>query len=159
MATPTVQIDDLRQAHWTEAEARNAETVADFIQTLMNEHDFDRVKEKHPHPGYVQHNRAIPDGIPGLIGYVEQLVKRFPGYSYEVLQIVSSGDQVVFHSHATLSAKHRGDQSKGFIIFDMWKVVDGQILDHWDALQPLDLSMRFFNAFTGGRIANQNGLL
>ena len=159
MANPTVQLDDLRQAHWTESEARNAETMADFVQLLMNEHDFDQVRDKHPHPGYVQHNRAIPDGIPGLIGYVSQLVKRFPDYSYDVLQIVSSGDRVVFHSHVTLNEKHRGDHSKGFIIFDMWKVVDGQILGHWDALQPLDLSMRVFSAINGGRVRNQNGII
>ena len=36
-------------------------------------------------------------------------------------------------------------------------MVDGLIGDHWDAVQPLDRSMRFYALLTGGRVRNDNG--
>ena len=156
--TTTADFDSLAQSHWSEIENGNARRVHRFLELLMNDHDFDQVRERFGTGTYVQHNRGIPDGIDGLTDYVAGLVKRFPGYSYDVRQIMASGDRVVFHSHATLRESHRGDQKKGFIIFDMWKVEDGQIANHWDALQPLDFMSRLISFVGGGRIRNTNGI-
>ena len=158
MTSPTVDFPALEQHEWTDAERTNARTIAEFVQLLMNDHDFAQVRERFSTGSYVQHNRAIPDGIDGLTDYVARLVKRFPDYSYDVRQILSSGDRVVFHSHATLRAAHRGNQKKGFIIFDMWRLENGQIADHWDALQPLDVMSRLITLLGGGRIRNDNGI-
>ena len=149
MADVVVDFEALERPHWSDGERANAQTVAQFVQLLMNDHAFDKVLERYSTDTYVQHNRAIPDGIDGLVGYVARLVKRFPDYSYDVRQVVPSGDRVVFHSHATLRRRDRGNQKKGFIIFDMWKVDDGRIANHWDALQPLDVTSRLI-AFVGG---------
>ena len=158
MTSPTVDFSALERDDWTATERDNARTVAEFVQLLMNDHDFDQVRERFSTGAYVQHNRAIPDGIDGLISYVSRLVKRFPDYSYDVRQIIASGDRVVFHSHSTLKAAHRGNQKKGFIIFDMWKLDEGQIANHWDALQPLDFTSRLITLLGGGRIRNDNGI-
>ena len=56
-----------------------------------------------------------------------------------------------------MRAKHRGDERKGLNIIDSWRVVDGLIGDHWDAVQPLDTFMRFYTFLTGGRTHNDNG--
>ena len=158
MADVTVDFAALERPEWSEPERKNAQTIAEFVQLLMNEHDFDQVRDRFSTGTYVQHNRAIPDGIDGLTGYVARLVKRFPGYSYDVRQILASGDRVVFHSHVTLRAAHRGNQKKGFVVFDMWKLEDGRIANHWDALQPLDLMARLITLFGGGRTRNDNGI-
>ncbi len=158
MANATVDFQTLERPEWSEIERVNAQTVAEFVQLLMNDHDFDQVRDRYSTDSYVQHNRAIPDGIDGLTNYVARLVKRFPDYSYDVRHIVASGDRVVFHSHATLRAAHRGNQKKGFIIFDMWKLDEGRIANHWDALQPLDLTSRLITLLGGGRIRNANGI-
>ena len=156
--TPTINIASLEKEHWSGQERANAHVVREFIQTLMNDHDFDAVGERFGGGSYVQHNRAMRDGIPGVVENVRSLVKRFPEFSYDVREIVCSGDLVVVHSHATMRAKDRGNQKRGFIIFDRWRVVDGALVEHWDALQPLDLSARLFTLVSGGRIRNDNGL-
>ena len=43
------------------------------------------------------------------------------------------------------------------IIFDMWRIEDGVLVEHWDSLQALDLPLRMYQAATGGRIRNVNG--
>ena len=64
---------------------------------------------------------------------------------------------MVVLSHATIRSSHRGDDRKGYIIFDMWRLEDGVLVEHWDSLQALDLPMRMFQAATGGRVRNGNG--
>lgn len=153
----SIDVDRLASEGWSTTERRNAETVADFIQLLMLNHDFDAVRERFGHSPYVQHNHAIPDGIEGLLGYVGALTKRFPEYTYDVRRITVDGDVVTFQSHVTMRAKHRGNPRKGLNIIDSWRIVDGLIGDHWDAVQPLDVFMRLYTALTGGRIRNNNG--
>ena len=154
---PTIDVDALAGDTWTPDERRNVDVVADFIQLLMIDHDLDAVRARYGDSPYVQHNRNIPDGIEGLLGYIERLVRRFPEYAYDVRRITVDGDVVTFHSHVTMRAKHRGNVSKGLNIIDSWRVVDDKIGDHWDAVQPLDTFMRFYGFLTGGKIRNDNG--
>ena len=151
-----INLDALSQKHWTDEEKRNAAVVVEFFQTLMNQHDFEATLMRFGDIPYVQHNKAIPDGIPGLVSYVKRLVKRFPDYGFDVKRIIASGDFVVLHSHATLKAAHRGDDSRGFIVTDTFRLVDGQLAEHWDALQPIDFATRFLFLLTGGAQGNKN---
>ena len=156
--TPTINASELFRSHWTEQEAENAKIVVDFIQTLMNDHNFDAILKNHSDSAYTQHNKAIPDKIEGLVEYVRGNVKRFPEFSYDVKGILASGDRVIFHSHVTLRAKHRGNEDKGFIIYDEWQVKDGDIVNHWDAIQPIDFSTRLLNLLLGGSKRNDNSI-
>ncbi|MEM1055810.1 MAG: nuclear transport factor 2 family protein [Bacteroidota bacterium] len=143
---------------WTPQETENVTTVLGFVQRLMNDHDLDGVKSTYGDHPYVQHNRAIPDGIEALADYVGAFAKRFPEYSYDVKRVLCDGEFVTFHSHATVKHAHRGGDSKGFNIIDTWRIEDGRIADHWDAVQPLDGFMRFYVWLTGGAVRNPNGV-
>lgn len=154
--TPKISLEQHIQVHWTAEEKANANLVVDFFQHLMNEHDFEYTIKTFDKGPYIQHNRAIPEGISGVVSYVKTLVKRFPDYSFDVKRIISSGDFVVLHSHATLKAEHRGKDSKGFIITDTFRIEEGRLAEHWDAIQPLDFFTRFLILLTGGQIANNN---
>lgn len=155
---PTVPVERLKKPHWTQNEIENARLVAGFVQNLMNNHDFDYVLNTYQNHTYKQHNRSIRDGVSGLVEYVNRVVNHYPSYSYDVRKIHVDGEQVIFHSHVTLREKDRGDESKGFIIIDTWKVIDLKIVEHWDAIQPLDVLMRLNVLLSGGKIENHNGL-
>ncbi len=155
--TPTVAFDSLIQPHWSESERTNAQKVHRFVKLLMNDHDFEAVEREFGGSRYTQHNRTMTDGLGGVLASVGRLVSRFPEFSYEAKQIVSSGDRVVVFSHATLRSSDRGDDRKGMIIFDMWQVDDGVLVEHWDSLQGLDLQTRLVLATSGGKIRNENG--
>lgn len=154
--TPRIDLNNHLQDHWEPQEKENVAIVVDFFQHLMNEHNFEYTLEKFGGGSYVQHNRAIPTDIPGLISYVKNMTKRFPEYSFDVKRIYADGDIVVMHSHTTLKAKHRGNEKKGFIITDTFRLKDGQLVEHWDAIQPIDLFARFLFLMIGGRVSNDN---
>ena len=153
---PRINLNSHIQNHWTEEEKGNVVVVVDFFQKLMNEHNFDYTLKTYGNTSYLQHNRAIPNDIPGLIGYVKNMSKRFPEYSFDVKRIYADGDFVVLHSHTTLKAKHRGNEKKGFIITDTFKLKDGKLVEHWDAIQPIDTFTRILFLMIGGKIANNN---
>lgn len=155
-SAPTIPLDSLTDSHWSAEETANVAVIVGFVQALMNDHDFDRVSETYADIDYIQHNRGIPNGITGVISYLKPLVGRFPEYSYDVKRIIASGDLVVLHSHVTLKAAHRGNEAKGFIITDTFRVADGKPAEHWDAVQPIDLFARMVVLMTGGKVANEN---
>ena len=74
--SPTIELTQHLQKHWTTEERQNVETVVDFFQHLMNEHDFEYTIATYGGGSYIQHNRAIPDEISGLVGYVERMVTK-----------------------------------------------------------------------------------
>ncbi|WNJ19819.1 nuclear transport factor 2 family protein [Pontibacter sp. G13] len=158
MRTHTINFDALKKEDWSEKELANAQVATDFIQHIMIDHDFDYVLNQFGENNYVQHNRNIPDGMKELVNYVRNMAKRFPDYTYDVKHMMADGDYITFHSHATVNKKHRGNDKKGFNIMDTWKIVDGEIREHWDSIQPLDASMRLFMLISGGSIRNSNGV-
>lgn len=151
-----IEEDKHLKEQWTEQETENVKVVVDFFQHLMNEHNFEYTLKTYGGGSYIQHNRAIPNEIEGLVGYVKTMVKRFPEYSFDVKDIHVDGDFVILHSHTTMQAKHRGNEKKGFIITDTFKLKNGKLAEHWDAIQPIDFFSRFLMLVTGGTIGNSN---
>ena len=156
MKKPVIKFENYLKENWTEEEVKNVKLVVDFFQHLMNEHDFEYTLETYGGGSYTQHNRSIPNNIEGLVGYVKTMVKRFPEYSFDVKQIHADGEHVILHSHATMKAKHRGSEKKGFIITDTFRLINGKLMEHWDAIQPIDFFSRFLMLATGGTVSNQN---
>lgn len=156
--TLVIDLGSLQKPGWDEHEQRNAEVITDFVQNLMNNHNFDYVLEHYNGSAYVQHNRNLPDKVTGLVGFLREFVEEYPDYTYDVKHIYVDGDYVIFHSHATLNKEDRGDDGKGMNIIDTWRLDNGRIVEHWDSIQGLDTFMRFYSLLSGGDINNQNGV-
>lgn len=154
----TVDLASLKKPNWSEQELKNAEVITDFVQNIMNNHNFDYVLEHYNDSAYVQHNRNIPDKVTGLVGFLKEFVAEYPEYTYDVKHIYVDGDYVIFHSHATLNKEDRGNDEKGLNIIDTWRLENGRIVEHWDSIQALDGFMRFYSLISGGTIRNENGV-
>ncbi len=158
MDTIQINYDALAKDSWSDQEQKNVRLLIAFVQELMNNHNFDHVGKTFGNSHYRQHNRGIADGMDNLIKYVADFAKRYPEYTYDVKHIHADGDYVVFHSQITTKKKDRGNDKKGFNVMDTWRVENGQIVEHWDALQPMNAFLRFVFWIIGGKIANNNGV-
>lgn len=153
-----VDLEKLKRSSWSEEELSNAELVRDFVQHLMNDHDFTYIEDNFGKNPYKQHNRSMTDGISGVLNTIKDLVKRYPDYTYDVKHMSVDGNYVIIQSHVTLNRKDRGNPNKGLNIKDTWRVENGKLVEHWDAIQPIDGFMRFYALMTGGKVANNNTL-
>ncbi|RJE71085.1 polyketide cyclase [Pseudoalteromonas sp. MSK9-3] len=153
-----VELSTFEKPNWTEQEVANAKLIADFVQNLMNNHNFDYIIKQYNNSDYIQHNRNLPDKVTGLVSFMKEFVEDYPEYGYDVKHVYVDGNYVVFHSHVTLNKEDRGNDQKGMNIIDTWRLEEGKIVEHWDAIQALDLSMRVYALFSGGDIVNSNGV-
>lgn len=156
MNTLKIDLEKLKKPNWSKEELSNAELVCDFVQHIMNEHDFEYIRKKFGSHPYKQHNQSMTDGLDGVLEVVSNFAKKYPDYTYDVKHIYVDGAYVTVHSHATNKKKHRGNPQKGLNIMDIWKVENGQITEHWDAVQPIHGFMRFFFLMIGGKFNNKN---
>ena len=153
-----IDLDNLQKENWTELELKNATVVTDFVQNLMNNHNFEYILKHYNDSAYIQHNRNLPDKVAGLVSFLREFVVDYPDYTYDVKHIYVDGDFVIFHSHATLYREDRGNDEKGLNIIDTWRLEDGRIVEHWDSIQALDSFMRLYSLINGGDIENSNGV-
>ncbi|MDG3086474.1 nuclear transport factor 2 family protein [Vibrio hannami] len=158
MERPIINFESLSKPHWSEADQSNAKAVVKFVQLIMNDHNFDEILNRFSGQTYTQHNRTIPDGIEGVVKTVSALVKTSPEFSYDVKHIFVDGEHVILHSHATLKAKHRGDESQGMNIIDTWRLDQGKLVEHWDSVEGISFSMRLYSLLTGGQRKNSNSI-
>ncbi len=153
-----IDIEQLKLEHWTSEEQDNVAIITDLLQKLMNDHDFEYIQKTYGSHRYLQHNLTMPDGISGVVQTVSDIVKRSPEYCYDVKYIMASKNMVMTHTHMTVNAKNRGNKNKGFIITDRWRIENGEIVEHWDALQPLSKLFRFAVWIGGRKLKNSNEL-
>lgn len=158
MVSPQVNPEAFQKSHWSAEDKKNVSVVLEFVQLIMNDHNFEEVLSKYKGEPYLQHNRNMTIGIEGVIEALGDLVKTAPEFSYDVKQVFVDGEFVIVHSHATLKTAHRGDDTKGLNIIDTWRVKEGKLVEHWDAVQGLSFSMRFYGLLAGGKVRNSNGV-
>ena len=113
--------------------AANKKLVYDFWREVLEARHLD-VAEKYMRTDYIQHNPNADTGVAGFKAYFSKLggpLPIEPKIKREVISIVAQGDLVV------LSFVQENKDSKGqpykTTWFDMFRIQDGTIAEHWDS--------------------------
>ena len=83
-------------------------------------------------PDYIQHNPQVPTGGDGLAGLIPLVAQS--GMTVKTHRVLSEGDLVVLHSTFE-NADAFGAPT--LAAFDIFRVEDGKVAEHWDNLQPV----------------------
>lgn len=83
-------------------------------------------------PDYIQHNPQVPTGADGLIGLIPLVAES--GMTATTHRVITEGDLVVLHNTYD-NADAFGAAS--LAAFDIFRVEDGKVAEHWDNLQPI----------------------
>jgi len=75
---------------------------------------------------YKQHNPAIPNGSVSIPDVIRALPDDF---KYEMGMVVAEGEYVMIHGRYT------GWAPKPVIAVDIFRIVDGKLVEHWDVMQ------------------------
>lgn len=91
-------------------------------------------------PGaYHQHNPLVPDGLASLIGGLTALAEAGKGYSFSQLHMIVAEGNFVF----TMTEGAAGGDPTAF--FDLWRLEDGKIVEHWDTVEAIPDEMAHDN--------------
>ena len=94
--------------------------------------------------GCTQHNPTAPDGAAAFPGLIGGLFTHAPGASVHLERAIAEDDLVVLHYNLKLSA-----DDPGRAVVDIFRAQDGQIVEHWDVVQPVPAEAANDNACSG----------
>lgn len=103
----------------------NKDLVVAAMTALFIERDLTAL-EKYWDAGYVQHNPRMPSGTDFFRRMIPSLP---PGFRYEPGLVVEDGAFVMLHG------RYVGWGDKTMIAVDIFKVVGGRLVEHWDVIQ------------------------
>jgi predicted SnoaL-like aldol condensation-catalyzing enzyme len=111
---------------------RNKAIVRDFYTTVLIGRDVEAA-QRFLRPDYIQHNPQVPTGLKGFMDTFRQRFaqKLPPDYHRELLNVVGDNNIVVVFVRQTWTG--RDGQHHQALGFDMFRVQDGMIAEHWDA--------------------------
>ena len=119
----------------------NKRVVIGLYEAAINRKDFEAARQ-FLGSEYRQHNPTAADGPEGLEGYIDMLKSKYPRQHGEIKQVIAEGDRVVLHVH---SRRHDGSPDRAIV--DIFRVVGGKVVEHWDVIQ-----------FIPGNAENPNGM-
>jgi len=111
---------------------RNKAIIRAFYTTVLIGRNVDAAP-RFVRQDYIQHNPQVPTGLKGFMDtFRERFAQKLPSdYKRELLNVVGDKDIVVTYVLQTWTG--RDGQHHQALGFDMFRVQDGMIAEHWDA--------------------------
>lgn len=111
--------------------ARNRAVITAFADIFYRQGDIERAMMTYVVPDYIQHSPGVPNGRAAML----DMAKRFAGKPkpvFEVKRVIVDGDIAVIQIRGQLNP-----QLPAEAVFDMYRLKDGKIVEHWDVRQPV----------------------
>ena len=112
--------------------AANKKLVFDFWRVVLQAHYVDRAPE-YLAEGYIQHNPNVATGRAAFMAFFSQFPpERVKDTIDDLVGIVAERDLVVLALRRELPDLEHEGQTYTTTWFDMFRVADGKIVEHWD---------------------------
>ena len=98
---------------------------------FFKDYDASAVK-KYFREDYIQHNPHVPTGIEPVLGFLPVLKEAKT--SYQNHRILKDGNFIIMHNTYNNAEAFGANE---VVTFDIWRMQDGQVAEHWDAIAPV----------------------
>lgn len=82
------------------------------------------------HDDFIEHSPGNPSGKDAFIEFIAQAP--VAGSRLELARVIADDEYVVMHYRMVPP-----DDERGVAVADIWRFVDGKIVEHWDVVQPV----------------------
>jgi predicted SnoaL-like aldol condensation-catalyzing enzyme len=108
----------------------NKELVRGFVETVLINGQFDKIADYY-HAEIRQHNPYIDNTIEGLVNGIQALQKQGITLQIEKIhKVLGEGNFVLVLSEGKFAGKPTA-------FYDLFRVDEGKVLEHWDVLQEI----------------------
>lgn len=125
------QIDGTMEVTDLDKTEENRKLVEDFLYDVMQGNNLDKTPGYFDGDTYIQHNTGIADGVSGLNEALAALAEQNIQMIYTTThQVLAQGNFVLAVSEGTF-----GDKPTAY--YDLWRVENGKIAEHWDVMETI----------------------
>ena len=129
--------DDKIAEHWDNV--ANKALVADFVRDVLRGENPDKLPEYIAGEDYIQHNVDIADGLTGLTTAFAAMAEQGVAMVYDkVFKVLGQGNFVL-----VLGDGEFGGKPVAF--YDLFRVADGKIAEHWDIIEEIPAESEWAN--------------
>jgi predicted SnoaL-like aldol condensation-catalyzing enzyme len=115
----------------TAQEQANLDLVVEMYRNVLIAMDSSRVDE-YLAPDYIQHSMLAKPGLQPLKDFLDKVRMETPDATQTIHRTLVDGDLVAVHLHVV---RFPGDP--GLAVIDLFRVADGKIAEHWEAIQDV----------------------
>lgn len=121
--------------------AENKALVSDFVNTILINGDMAKIGDfiSPKKGGYIQHNSAISDDLSGLGDALGELAKM------NMPMIVSKNHMILGQGNFVLSVNEGTFMNKHVSFYDLFRVENGKIVEHWDTIENIPAESEWKN--------------
>ena len=113
-----------------ETSLSSKEISLNAFYALFRDYSEEGVK-KYIHENLIQHNPSVPTGRAALIGFLPTFKQT--GIQYTNHRIIQEGDFVMLHNSF---ANAQAFGAANIVTVDIYRMKDGLVQEHWDAIMP-----------------------
>ncbi|MCR9137568.1 MAG: nuclear transport factor 2 family protein [Alphaproteobacteria bacterium] len=110
--------------------AETGEVVKQAMTALMIEKNINAIDRNFAEP-YIQHNQTVPTGLEAFKGLAAAVIAGNPAFNYQMIRVFADGDIGITHGI------YQGFGEMPLVAFDIFRVEDSKIVEHWDNLAPV----------------------
>jgi predicted SnoaL-like aldol condensation-catalyzing enzyme len=123
------QTDGQVEARDLDRTEANRELVRGFIADVLRGQRPEKTPEYFDGDAYLQHNTQIADGLSGLGAALAAMAEQGVSMVYDTVHMVlAQGDMVLAISEGSFGGAPTS-------YYDLWRVEDGKIAEHWDVME------------------------
>lgn len=109
----------------------NKALVADFMDTILINGEFDKLPNYFDGDNYLQHNSMIADGLSGLSAGLEAMAQQGITMVYNTThKVLGEGNFVLVVSEGSFAGEPTS-------FYDLFRIENGKIAEHWDILETI----------------------
>lgn len=109
----------------------NKKNVIKFYEQVIDKKNFEAAS-KYIGSRYTEHNPSAVDGLEGLKAFIQFLRDSYPNAHSEIKKVFADNEYVILQVHSI-----REPGTRGRAIFDLFKLENGKIVEHWEAAQDI----------------------
>lgn len=128
-------------------EEENNKAIIIAFTNASNDRNYTAI-EQYTAENIIEHRPGVMSGRNSTIQFLQSLATAFPDFHTNIDHVIAEGDRVIVFT--TTNGTHQGEfifapgvppsgKQVSFKTADMYRISNGQMVEHWDVIEILDL--------------------